>query len=84
MLQIYGSLKTKLVDSSDVEYKLNIYGVNSVTHISSFDGRGGWGRGVVLVNLTGIKEAKNSDNLPNSHTVHHALQYDLNEVVNIT
>jgi hypothetical protein len=41
MLQIYGSLKTKLVDSSDVEYKLKIYGVNSVAHISSWDVRVG-------------------------------------------
>jgi len=39
--EIDGSLKTELFDSSDVEYKLKMYGVNSVAHISSCDSRVG-------------------------------------------
>lgn len=41
MSEIDDSLKAELFDSSDVEYKLKMYGVNSVAHISSCDNRMG-------------------------------------------
>lgn len=44
MSEIDGSLKIELFDTSDVEYKLKIYDVKSVAHISNCDSRvGGFG-----------------------------------------